>query len=89
MSSVPLISIVDDDDALSQSLDDLIRAIGFRARLCSAEAFEFQRTLQHGMSDSPSAVTERANRLKPKRPRNDFCPIISPEYLWQPCMMPL
>ena len=35
----PLISIVDDDDALRQSLDDLIRAIGFRARLCLGGGF--------------------------------------------------
>jgi len=40
MPSVPLISIVDDDDALRTSLDNLIRSIGFRARgFASAEAF--------------------------------------------------
>jgi FixJ family two-component response regulator len=38
--SVPLISIVDDDDALRNSLDDLIRSIGFRTEgFASAEAF--------------------------------------------------
>jgi FixJ family two-component response regulator len=38
--SVPLISIVDDDDALRNSLDDLIRSIGFRTQgFPSAEAF--------------------------------------------------
>jgi FixJ family two-component response regulator len=37
---VPLISIVDDDDALRNSLDDLIRSIGFRTQgFPSAEAF--------------------------------------------------
>jgi FixJ family two-component response regulator len=36
----PLISIVDDDDALRNSLDDLMRSIGFRAQgFPSAEAF--------------------------------------------------
>ncbi len=40
MSEVPVISIVDDDDALRNSLDDLIRSIGFRTQdFCSAEAF--------------------------------------------------
>jgi FixJ family two-component response regulator len=40
MPSVPLISIVDDDDALRNSLDDLIRSIGFRTQgFPSAEAF--------------------------------------------------
>jgi FixJ family two-component response regulator len=40
MPEVPLISIVDDDDALRNSLDDLIRSIGFRAQgFASAEAF--------------------------------------------------
>ena len=40
MSGVPLISIVDDDDALRNSLDDLIRSIGFRTQgFPSAEAF--------------------------------------------------
>jgi FixJ family two-component response regulator len=37
---VPLISIVDDDDALRTSLDDLIQSIGFRSQgFPSAEAF--------------------------------------------------
>jgi len=40
MPGVPLISIVDDDDALRNSLDDLIRSIGFRTQdFRSAEAF--------------------------------------------------
>jgi FixJ family two-component response regulator len=40
MSDVPLISIVDDDDSLRNSLDNLIRSVGFRARgFSSAEAF--------------------------------------------------
>jgi FixJ family two-component response regulator len=40
MPRVPLISIVDDDDALRNSLDDLIQSIGFRAQgFASAEAF--------------------------------------------------
>jgi FixJ family two-component response regulator len=40
MPRVPLISIVDDDDALRVSLDNLIRSIGFRAQgFASSEAF--------------------------------------------------
>ena len=40
MLRVPLISIVDDDDAVRNSLDDLIRSIGFRTQgFPSAEAF--------------------------------------------------
>jgi FixJ family two-component response regulator len=40
MPGLPLISIVDDDDALRTSLDDLIRSIGFRTQgFASAEAF--------------------------------------------------
>ena len=40
MPGGPLISIVDDDDALRNSLDDLIRSIGFRTQgFPSAEAF--------------------------------------------------
>ena len=40
MPRVQLISIVDDDDALRNSLDDLIRSIGFRTQgFPSAEAF--------------------------------------------------
>jgi FixJ family two-component response regulator len=40
MSGVPLISIVDDDDSLRNSLDNLIRSIGFRTQgFPSAEAF--------------------------------------------------
>lgn len=37
---IPLISIVDDDDALRKSLDNLIRSVGWRAQVFpSAEAF--------------------------------------------------
>ena len=40
MARIPLISIVDDDDAIRNSLDDLIRSIGFRTQgFASAEAF--------------------------------------------------
>ena len=40
MSRVPLITIVDDDDALRNSLDNLLRSAGFRAHgFASAEAF--------------------------------------------------
>jgi FixJ family two-component response regulator len=40
MAGAPLISIVDDDDSLRNSLDNLIRSVGFRARgFSSAEAF--------------------------------------------------
>ena len=40
MPSIPLISIVDDDDALRSSLEDLIRSVGFRVQgFISAEAF--------------------------------------------------
>ena len=40
MSSVPLIAIVDDDDALRNSLDNLLRSVGFRVQgFSSAEAF--------------------------------------------------
>ena len=40
MPSVPLIVIVDDDDSLRNSLDNLIRSVGFRAQsFSSAEAF--------------------------------------------------
>ncbi len=40
MPSVPVISIVDDDDAFKNSLDDLIRSIGFATLgFNSAEAF--------------------------------------------------
>lgn len=39
MTGVPLISIVDDDDSLRISLDNLIRSVGFRAQgFPSAEA---------------------------------------------------
>ena len=40
MPGVPLISIVDDDDSLRNSLDNLIRSVGFRAQgFPSAEMF--------------------------------------------------
>jgi len=40
MPSSPLISIVDDDDALRSSLEDLIRSVGFGVQgFISAEAF--------------------------------------------------
>jgi FixJ family two-component response regulator len=40
MSGIPLISIVDDDDSLRNSLDNLIRSVGFRVQgFPSAEAF--------------------------------------------------
>jgi len=40
MPRVPLIAIVDDDDSLRNSLDDLLRSVGFRAHgFSSAEAF--------------------------------------------------
>ena len=40
MPTLPLISIVDDDDAFKCSLEDLIRSVGWRAQgFASAEAF--------------------------------------------------
>ena len=40
MPGIPLISIVDDDDALRSFLEDLIRSVGFRVQgFISAEAF--------------------------------------------------
>ena len=40
MARIPLISIVDDDAALRNSLDDLVQSIGFRTQgFASAEAF--------------------------------------------------
>jgi FixJ family two-component response regulator len=40
MPRIPLIAIVDDDDALRNSLDNLLRSAGFRAQgFSSAEAF--------------------------------------------------
>jgi FixJ family two-component response regulator len=40
MSSVPLIAIIDDDDSLRKSFDNLLRSVGWRAHgFASAEAF--------------------------------------------------
>jgi FixJ family two-component response regulator len=40
MPSIPLISVIDDDDALRSSLENLIRSIGWRVQcFSSAEAF--------------------------------------------------
>jgi FixJ family two-component response regulator len=40
MPTLPLISIVDDDDAFKSSLEDLVRSAGWRAQgFASAEAF--------------------------------------------------
>jgi len=40
VSRVPLIAVVDDDHAIREALDDLIRSLGYRSALfCSAEAF--------------------------------------------------
>ena len=40
MRGAPLIAVVDDDDALRHSLDDLLQAVGFRVQgFSSAEAF--------------------------------------------------
>ena len=40
MSRIPLISIIDDDDALRRSLENLVRSVGLRAQgFSSAEAF--------------------------------------------------
>jgi FixJ family two-component response regulator len=40
MRRVPLIAVVDDDDALRNSLDDLLQSVGFRVQgFASAEAF--------------------------------------------------
>ncbi|MBV8141230.1 MAG: response regulator [Verrucomicrobia bacterium] len=40
MPSIPLISVIDDDDALRSSLENLIRSVGWRVRcFSSAEAF--------------------------------------------------
>ena len=40
MRRAPLIAVVDDDDALRNSLDDLLQSVGFRVQgFASAEAF--------------------------------------------------
>ena len=50
MPSTPIISIVDDDDALRSSLEDLIRSVGFRVQgFISAE--EFLRSNQAQKTD--------------------------------------
>ena len=47
MSAAPLISIVDDDDSLRDSLNNLIRSLGFRAQgFASAEEFLNSSELQ-------------------------------------------
>jgi FixJ family two-component response regulator len=47
MLAAPLISIVDDDDSLRNSLNNLIRSVGFRAQgFSSAEAFLNSSELQ-------------------------------------------
>ena len=47
MSATPLISIVDDDDSLRDSLNNLIRSVGFRAQgFASAEEFLNSSQLQ-------------------------------------------
>jgi len=47
MTGVPLIAIVDDDDSLRNSLDNLIRSVGFRAQgFPSAEALLSSNQLQ-------------------------------------------
>jgi len=47
MSAAPLISIVDDDDSLRNSLNNLIRSVGFRAQgFSSAEEFLNSSELQ-------------------------------------------
>jgi len=48
MAATPLISIVDDDVALRNSLDDLIRSIGFRTQgFASAEEFMSSNQARH------------------------------------------
>ncbi|WP_395455929.1 response regulator transcription factor [Azospirillum melinis] len=40
MSNAPLIAVVDDDEAIREALDDLLRSVGFRCRpFVSAEDF--------------------------------------------------
>ena len=47
MPRVPLIAIVDDDDSLRDSLDNLIRSVGFRVEgFASAEAFLQSKQVQ-------------------------------------------
>ena len=48
LPGVPLISIVDDDDSLRNSLDNLIRSVGFHAQgFSSAEAFLSSNQARH------------------------------------------
>jgi FixJ family two-component response regulator len=50
MASIPIISIVDDDETLRRSLDNLIRSAGLRARAFSS-AEEFLKSSQPGETD--------------------------------------
>ena len=74
MPSVPLISIVDDDEALRSSLEDLIRSAGFRVQsFSSAEAFLtsnqvqttdcLMRSMQHCGMDKNEDSRHRATYL--------------------------
>jgi FixJ family two-component response regulator len=45
MPRIPLISVIDDDDALRSSLENLIRSVGFRAQ-CFSSAEVFLRSNQ-------------------------------------------
>lgn len=40
MSNAPLIAVVDDDEAIREALDDLLRSVGFRCR-CFVSAEDF------------------------------------------------
>ena len=54
MSAAPLISIVDDDDSLRNSLNNLIRSVGFRAARFpfGGSVLEFESTARYGVPDS-------------------------------------
>jgi FixJ family two-component response regulator len=48
MSTRPLVSVVDDDESVRESLPDLLRELGFEARtFSSAEEFLVSESLQH------------------------------------------